>query len=132
MSKRGKKKRLWRQAEEARQKKEDKFYQEISHKLKRKIHGWGKCSHCQKIYPFDIWHEQGDGFASDAYASGVFCGYGSKFDMSIFLWTQGQKTQGQICDECIDQLVLGEYLRYIGDMIFASDAESWYDQLSMN
>lgn len=128
------KKRLRRPVdEEARRKLEEKFFK----KMKPVYEGSGKkyvskCCHCQGVYELEILPWQGVGFASHADAEGISCHFGSRFDMNIFVWTNGQKAAGSICDCCVERFLVNGKIKLIGCRLFKAEVDQWTSQLSSN
>jgi hypothetical protein len=127
MARRGRKQRLWRQAEEASQKFEEKFYKQFFQQnfVQR------ECSLCHSAHPCDIFGGQGWGFSAEADAKGVSAGFGSRFDLLDLVWTNGQQADGMICDECIAMLLKDGSLKVVGQELSQGEVDGLCESASL-
>ena len=75
-----------------------------------------QCHICEALYPpiFNEWIDQGDNCASTITEQGIYCSYGSDFDMNKYAWISGtmskeyhelyKHNKKNICDSCITKL----------------------------
>jgi hypothetical protein len=132
MSRRGKERPRRRVDEATRQKLKKEFFDQMkSYEIDgRKFSN--TCCSCHQIVECEIQPWQGAGFSAHADAEGISCHFGSRFDMDILVWTNGQKVDGSICDECIERLLASGAVRMIGRELFQGEVDRWYEQISPN